>query len=323
MAQQVKRDPFDAWILADSRGREIITFQTFIAMNLNASGQVANVPMERGAFSIYNKIQHPTRISVMIGCQGEPNELQKAINTLIRLKREASTFSLVTPEQEYKNLTLESFSFSRKREEGTNVLYVSLEIVQICPMEPDVSDKSRTKPLELENVKKPDAADPKADVSKATKTGAQELEEKKTAAVKKKNLLTTVSDAVKKVQEVYNKGMNVYRKVNELKSSITNLANLPNQLKTMVINDVAIQIHTFQRGSALYADLSVDGVIKSAGQICKNGIDLVNGSIEGVKDSLSFIDAKGSLDPVFTGLEDRFQLVKTAVEDTVKEVTEK
>ena len=299
---------YNGWLLADSKGRAIVDFKTFISMNVQASGKVVSVPLESGLFCSFNKVQSPTRIQVMLGCQGEPDELQKVINKLTILKKEATTFSLVSPEQEYKDLTLESYNFSRKREEGVNVLYVTLNLVQIAPMEPDYSNKKQQKKLEPKNLKKPDAADKVSNIGGGQVFGSQSLGD-----LGSKNPLSSVGSAISKLQSKVTGQV-----FDQLKSSVTNLANIPNQLQNMVLDNVNAQIHAFQRGGNLFTDIIVDGKVVSAGQICKNGVNLLKGAgLNGIAGNLSFIDTNGNKEPNFKDLGIGTKLVH-AVEDKAK-----
>lgn len=122
---------FNRWTLANADGEGLIEFTSFISSDISASSRAVSSPIEEGSFSTYNKVQAPLEGTVVLGCQGEPDQLQGVIDTLNGLKEATTTFSLITPEQEFRNLTLESFSYSRKREDGVNVIYVELRLLEI------------------------------------------------------------------------------------------------------------------------------------------------------------------------------------------------
>ena len=63
--------------------------------------------------------------------RGEKDAIRAAIDTLRELKRSVRLVNLVTPEYEYESLTLESFNYSRKREDGVSSLYVELRCIEV------------------------------------------------------------------------------------------------------------------------------------------------------------------------------------------------
>lgn len=128
---QIETSQWSRWTLADKSGKPVVEFTTFISLDAQHEGRVVTNPVEEGSFSSYNKTQNPFTGKVTLGRQGTPSELQTTIDALKKLKEGTTLFSLVTPEYEYKNLTLESFSYTRKREDGVNVLYVELSLVEV------------------------------------------------------------------------------------------------------------------------------------------------------------------------------------------------
>lgn len=305
-------DIFDRWLLANKKGEKIVDFSTFISMDVSAQGKTISAPTEMGAFAVYNKVLQPTRITVSLGTFGEADKLQAVVNKLTDLRRTATTFSLVSPEQEFKNLTLESFTYSRRREDGVNALYADLILVQIEPMEPDTEQKKRLKPIRFDEEKKttknPAAADIAKKTAEAAKTLKDELEKAKNNVARKKDALAGIKKTIKKIETEYKKLKKVYDDAMKLKTAVVNLKAIPNQLVSTVLNGKSVVIEAIQRGDFMAAKVTIDGVLKESGAICANGLDLLQNCASELQGSLSFIDTVGDSDPTYTGLGDRYQL---------------
>lgn len=112
-----------------------IEFDTFISAEITADGAIVSEQVEEGSFVSYNKATSPLEITVMLGKSGEASELQDILDSLKELKDSTDVVSVVTPEAEYENMALESYSYSRRREDGVNVLFVELKLIEIREVE--------------------------------------------------------------------------------------------------------------------------------------------------------------------------------------------
>ena len=128
------------WALVNDDGEPILDYTSMISVEIKQEGRVSSEPIEEGGFASYNKVEFPLDARVQVGMQGEPDELQDFLDKLVELKKEAETFSLVTAEQEHKNLTLESYDYARKREDGINTIFAELRIVEIREVSPQFAN---------------------------------------------------------------------------------------------------------------------------------------------------------------------------------------
>lgn len=123
------------WIFLGEGDAEVLSFNSFLELEIESGGSVPAQPLEQGSFAAYNKLQEPLKIAANIAIEGTLAELQDALGQLNVLKEETTIFSVITPEFEYVNMTLESFSYARKREEGRGVLYVQMNLVEVREVE--------------------------------------------------------------------------------------------------------------------------------------------------------------------------------------------
>lgn len=175
------------WVLADENGNSLVEFQSFISCEISDEGEVLKMPTEQGGFAAYNKVAESLKIRVNLALQGTDSDIQSALTALKTLKDGTQTFSLVTPTVEYRSMTLESFNYARKREDGLKVCYVEMSLVEVREVEAQYTETAKKKRLTKKKVKKADCAS-----SQATgKTDAQ-------APAPRSSTLLDLGNAVKK-----------------------------------------------------------------------------------------------------------------------------
>ena len=165
------------WLLADENGNSLVTFQSFISCEVSDEGEVLMMPTEKGGFADYNKVAESVRIRVNLALQGTDADIQAALTNLKTLKDGTQTFSLVTPTVEYRNMTLESMNYARKREDGLKVCYVEMMLVEVREIEAQYTETKKR--LTKKKVKRADCASSQA-------TGKTEAQPTKRTSVGKK-----------------------------------------------------------------------------------------------------------------------------------------
>ena len=123
----------NVWALLLPDG-SIIDFKTILSIDVDSTNQVIQAPTE-AAFASYNKAIGPTRISITAAVQGNETERQELIQKLLALSGDMSLLTLVTPEGIFSNYNLEGVTYSRKPEDGINVVYPELDLVEIKEVE--------------------------------------------------------------------------------------------------------------------------------------------------------------------------------------------
>lgn len=150
------------WLLADENGNSLVTFQSFISCEVSDEGEVLKMPTEKGGFADYNKVADSVKIRVNLALQGTDADIQGALTNLKTLKDGTQTFSLVTPTVEYRNMTLESLNYTRKREDGLKVCYVEMTLVEVREVEAQYTATTAKRRLTQKKVKRADCASPQA-----------------------------------------------------------------------------------------------------------------------------------------------------------------
>lgn len=87
------------------------------------------------------------------------------------------------------------------------------------------------------------------------------------------------------------------------------LRPLANQTLQVLLDNQACTIDLHQTPYGIFFDLSVNGTAIVRRVICQNRNRLVRSKYLGFSGDLVFTDTQGNLDPVYSGLGERYQLV--------------
>lgn len=85
--------------------------------------------------------------------------------------------------------------------------------------------------------------------------------------------------------------------------------SIPSQFFSVVLGNQNCVIAVYQKAPGMFLDLTVGGAPVVQGVLCHDRVRLVREHYLGFIGDLTFIDTQGVLDPVYTGLGARFQLV--------------
>lgn len=119
------------WSLQADGGGASIDFDSMLEMDHTAEDMVASEPVEKGSFASYNKQAGPREITVVLACTKTYAEQQGVLDELDKLASGTQKVSLVTPASEYKDLNVQSYSYTRKPDGGAQMLVVELKLVEV------------------------------------------------------------------------------------------------------------------------------------------------------------------------------------------------
>lgn len=108
-----------------------IDFSSMQEFSAEKSSQLPDEPIEKGSFATYNRVIAPRTITCSLSVEGYASNLQNAIDRLTDMSENNEKITLVTPEQSYPNMMLESFDYRRDAMAGRGVLYVNLRFKEI------------------------------------------------------------------------------------------------------------------------------------------------------------------------------------------------
>lgn len=148
------------YIVPQNGSGSLIGFSRVMSLEVVADGKVVATPIAQNSFASYNKVMEPGNIKATLALEGEDAQLQSAIDTLMELRDSTDLVDFITPFGGYFGNTLEKFSYQQAAENGTNVLYVDVSLVEIREVEAQYTDAKAPKPITPKQAKKPGNASP-------------------------------------------------------------------------------------------------------------------------------------------------------------------
>ena len=122
------------WLIVKD-GQPVIVFTSMLDMSVTSDSALPEEPIEKGSFAMYNRTLYSDRLEVKLAIEGDNADLQRAQDTLKALKSGTDIFSLVTPDYEHKNLTLEGYDYTRDTTASNGLLVVTLRLKEIREVE--------------------------------------------------------------------------------------------------------------------------------------------------------------------------------------------
>ncbi len=119
------------WTLLDEDGATAVSFTSFLDIDVRNSGQALSNPVEQGGFIHYNKTQEPRAIEVNLAAQGAESDFEYMLQKLDDYRNRAVRLSVSTPSALYENMTLQSYTYKRGRENNAGSLCVALSLVEV------------------------------------------------------------------------------------------------------------------------------------------------------------------------------------------------
>lgn len=82
----------------------------------------------------------------------------------------------------------------------------------------------------------------------------------------------------------------------------------PSQTMTVMLGAQQCSISIYQRYGLVFLDLTINGVRKITGTICRDRVNVARHAYTGFAGKLAFVDTQGTSDPEYTGFGTRYQL---------------
>lgn len=111
-------------------GQRQATLST-ISFDFTRETKVSDFPTAQGGFASYNKVQTPANPVVTLALSGSVNDRTNFLNALEAACISTNLYSVVTPEVQYVNYTIESYKESRRADKGATLLLVDISLKEI------------------------------------------------------------------------------------------------------------------------------------------------------------------------------------------------
>lgn len=166
-------DPQDSgWAICKADDlSDAITFSVFMNMDVTSEKKITQSPTEEGGFVSYNKTSSPAVIGLQVAIQGTHDEIMEALTGLELLAEGTDLITLITPDNVYDGYNVVKFQYSRKVEDGLDIVYCDIGLEEVRQVE---SQYTNTKLPKTQNKGRQQAVTPSAaDTKKVKQNGPQ------------------------------------------------------------------------------------------------------------------------------------------------------
>jgi hypothetical protein len=105
--------------------------QSTVGVEYSKGMRISDFPVERGTFASYNKVETPSAAAVTFAFTGSESDRNKFLDALDKATKSTDLYSVATPEVEYINHTIESYTYRRAAERGATLLIVDLTLKEV------------------------------------------------------------------------------------------------------------------------------------------------------------------------------------------------
>nr|WP_294511325.1 hypothetical protein [uncultured Bilophila sp.] len=127
------------WAILNEKGTLAVTFDSLLSIEIKNESQLLTSPVEEGGFASYNKTSTPLDIHVVGASSASESGHAALLAALDKLASGTELVSLVTPDQEYRHLNIESYSTKRTAAEGATLLVAELHLLEVRQVKVQVS----------------------------------------------------------------------------------------------------------------------------------------------------------------------------------------
>lgn len=146
------------WGIYNQVGVPVLLADSVVGLTYDAGATISNVPIEKGSFASYNKVNNPSMATVQLNkSTGGPLERGAFLTQLELYKSSTTSFYIVTPEYVYQNYQIIGLNYSRAANDGCTLIKANIDLQEVIEARID---------YDLEEVKQPEDSNTKDGGSK-------------------------------------------------------------------------------------------------------------------------------------------------------------
>lgn len=134
------------WALISDKGTTVAPFDSMLSIDVKNENKLLSSPVEESGFASYNKVSSPLDIYVELAASASESGHAALLASLDKLASGTELVSLVTPDQEYRHLNLESYTVKRTATEGATLLVAELHLLEVRQVKVRVSQAAIRSP---------------------------------------------------------------------------------------------------------------------------------------------------------------------------------
>lgn len=143
------------WGIFNEQG-VVIAADSVFSLDFRAESKVSEVPLQRGAFAAYNKVQMPQQTIVRLIKRGNDDVRSAFLREIDKAQKSTDLYHVVTPERTYLDANIESYDYRRTAEAGVSMIIVDVKLKEIRQVSPSFAT------IKLPDAKSPTAPTPRA-----------------------------------------------------------------------------------------------------------------------------------------------------------------
>jgi hypothetical protein len=127
------------WGIFDANGDPLTGFtmslvgaiQSTYSFTFDRENQVSSFPVERGGFATYNKVRMPATPSIVLNLTGSISDGTQFLNAIENACNSTQLYSVITPQVQYINYTIQKYNYSRTASQGATLLSVEIFLMEV------------------------------------------------------------------------------------------------------------------------------------------------------------------------------------------------
>lgn len=109
----------------------IIVADSVVSFGYKQDWNVADYPVEQGAFQSYDKVETPFLARLRFASGGSTGDRQALINSIASIAGNLELYDVVTPEVVYQSVNVSHYDYSRDSKNGAGLLLIDVWLTQI------------------------------------------------------------------------------------------------------------------------------------------------------------------------------------------------
>jgi hypothetical protein len=118
-------------IYASGTSDEAILPDSFAELSFKGDSRISTYPVEKGAFSSYNKVQTPESLRLRLTCMNKLMGRDDFLQQLRHMKNSTDKYDVATPDAFYENMTVTSFDYKRSAKDGATMITAEVVMEEI------------------------------------------------------------------------------------------------------------------------------------------------------------------------------------------------
>jgi hypothetical protein len=123
------------WGVFSADGTPALVPDSVLGVEYREEQSISDYPIEDGGFESYNKVRRPYEARVPMAKGGPSAEREAFLRVTEDLIDSTDLYTVVTPERTYLNANVIGYSYSRRSQEGAQLIIIELQLqeVRIAP----------------------------------------------------------------------------------------------------------------------------------------------------------------------------------------------